>query len=94
MEDSDEDEIPILVAIDEPMKGNDRRPQEVREEGSKPVTGKQFERQVPVTLITGYLGVLPAEPISRLHLVPVRRKRRMSDIRWHVCMFCGHWGIV
>lgn len=61
--DSDDDEIPTLVAFDERNVEQDK-PEQSEEQTVKPAIGKQFERQVPVTLITGYLGVPYAQELE------------------------------
>lgn len=54
---TDDDEPPTLVELDEPDPEWEK-PGDIQDQGAPPVMGKQFERQVPVTLITGYLGAL------------------------------------
>lgn len=57
MDDSDDDSDapPVLIPIDEAQEHN--KPDDSLPQATQPLGGKQFERQVPVTLITGYLGV-------------------------------------
>lgn len=57
MDPASDDECPTLIALDESDPTQDK-PEENQQEEVPPFIGKQFERQVPVTLITGYLGML------------------------------------